>query len=189
MNDNVSYNPLINTFEMDGVKLPSVSRILYYGEPERNLYWAMDYIERGNRIHELTEELDRGLMILPPDKEHEFEIECYQKALVEIGLDASDMDIEVPVYHPEYLYTGRPDRISKKKKIVLDIKTGKDYPDKYIMGLNAYLEMVDPYNPEHEGWRLINIFLRKTECEIKEYEFDAEVFVEFLKKLKGLQGE
>jgi len=180
----VHFNSLYKSFEMDGIKLPSVSRVLSYGEPEPGA-WIIKYAERGTRIHELCDEVDKKINWLPPDPEHEFEIECYLKSKKDLGIEKSDMIVEHACYHPDYLYQGRIDRIIPEHKMVIDVKSGKDNP-KNEMQLNAYVEMYNP-NSDHTGWRLVNIHLRKDEYFIKEYPFSDDVFAEFLSKLGKLR--
>ena len=167
---------------MDGIKLPSVSKVVSYGEPPPGA-WIIKYAERGTRIHELCDEWVSDTMFLPPEEEFEQAVNNFIDAISQIGVDKSKLVIKDHRYHDEYLYQGIPDQHSKSDKILIDIKSGafnKKFEEKNVMQLSAYTQLVDPYN---DDWTMFNIYTKGEKPDIREYKFNPDIFCEFLEKL------
>ena len=111
-------------------RLPSVTGILkdagllnYHGS-------STYHMDRGSMVHKATEMIDRGTLdwssldpVLMPY------CEAYAKFCSSVNMDTLLLS-EKPMYHPQHLYAGTPDRIVKMNGFtsLIDIKSGATHP-------------------------------------------------------------
>ena len=156
-------------FTLDGRRLESVTEVLADNGWIDTAWYRPIHSLRGQRVHYYCQYIDEGedlaatLRIAAADKGFDFGqgIEPYWPENPELGLDGSVesyrkcrdrygfqmLDIERRLWHPNLLYTGRPDRRARRGKDewVLDLKP-ESHRKAYEYQTGAYTPLFGPYN-------------------------------------------
>jgi hypothetical protein len=134
-----------HVYELDGVRIPSVSEILRFGA--REVYGTVDQYtldnaaERGKRAHQACEDLD-----LHGECEIDTDITPYAEAYKQFLYDHKVVwdEIELALYHPTMWYAGRIDRAGtiNGRYYLVDIKTSCTVNKKLVIPqLTAYAHL------------------------------------------------
>ena len=141
---NLTFTPDGHTYRLDGVPIPSTSQII----KDTGLVWFPPGIERhmdrGTRVHLTTQLYDEGDLdedaLDPAMKGYLLAYKQFRARTL-----FTPHHIEVPMYHPSYLYAGTIDRIGTfamgdRNLALIDIKSGSPYPAVSLQ-CSAYTEM------------------------------------------------
>ena len=134
-----------HTYFLGDRKLPSVTQILrgagmlYYPASPSSEY----HMERGTLVHKATEMIDKGTLDWDTLDET---LRPYCEAYANFCSTVNMADIilsEKPMYHPRYLFAGKPDRVIQMNGLrsLIDIKSGSPHPATKIQ-ISAYCELV-----------------------------------------------
>ena len=123
------FDPDTHRYTLGDLELDSVTGILTAeGFIDTRFYdeWSRT---RGSYVHEATHLYDRGELDEDAlDPQLVPYLEAYKKFLKETG--AEILESEIPYYHPEYLYAGRPDKkaLLFGTETTIEIKSGNIEP-------------------------------------------------------------
>ena len=140
----LTFTPDGHIYRLDGVRIPSTSQVIKAMGLLSFPPGIETHMARGTRVHRATELYDEG------DLDEDALDPLIVPYLTAYKRFKTDMlfipkQIEVPMYHPSYLYAGTIDRIgilvmADGNLALLDIKSGSPYPA-VALQLTAYTEM------------------------------------------------
>ncbi len=114
-------------YTLNGRRLMSVTQALALVDNRNHKYIDPFYLKRGRMIHLACEYYDRGeLDESTIDPQIDPYLKGYIKFLDETGFIPDRRYIEIKLYHPQYIYAGRIDRIGllNKNNDLIDLKSG-----------------------------------------------------------------
>ena len=167
-----------HVYRVDGRVIPSVTQILgVIPSPEAPFAHLPVYQERGQGVHKACENCDLGKRYDPAYKEWVGNWNRFKLAHRILKFDRRD--IEVIHYNPLWYYGGTVDRISHKRKWIIDIKSGvKNYKD--LIQLHAYRDMLLRLGIVDESYKLVRAYIREDGWKIWIDNYDSKIFNEFL---------
>ena len=132
MTETIEFDAATHTYKVDGVVMPSVSKILRANGFVDDRWYTDEGRKRGQLVAMVTELDDRGELCDGQDlqalaNERDVDLIGYLeswRAFCNAWLFET-VYIEKPIYHPQWQYCGTPDRdILREKPAILEIKTG-----------------------------------------------------------------
>jgi len=170
-------------------RLPSVTGILE-DTGLANYKWSTDYHkERGGFVHKATELIDRGTLdwssldpVLVPY------CEAYAKFCSSVNMETLIIS-EKPLYHPQHLYAGTPDRLVTMNSLttLIDIKSGATHPATALQ-VAGYWDLVRVNLKIHISKAFV-LYLRDDGTfrltEVKDLRRNLQVFLTALSLVRG----
>ncbi len=129
-----------HTYTLDGRRLISVTQALSILDNR----WKIDpfYLERGRLVHLATEYYDRDEL---DDSTVDPQIQPYFDAYIKFGMDTGfkPTHIELKLFHPEYFYAGKIDRIGHLNGclVIIDLKSGAKASQADLLQGASYFEL------------------------------------------------
>ena len=138
----------------------------------------------GTLVHEYIEDLlNKGKVELPTDTEEH--IKKYMQSFIAWYEEADIVPVvqELPLYHKDIPFSGTADLVGylDGKLVMIDWKTGNEYPTNHQIQLSCYIYLFNEIFPDHQikeiyclyvksGWR------KKPTFKLREYKYDSLIF-------------
>ena len=147
-----------------------------------------DYVGKkaddGTLVHEYIEDLlNKGKVDLPKDTEEH--IKKYMQSFIEWYNEADiiPVELELQLYHKDVPFSGTADLVGylDGKLVMIDWKTGNEYPTNHQIQLSCYMYLFNTLFPKYQvkeiyclyvksGWR------KKPTFKLREYKYDSLIY-------------